>query len=84
MWVVVTVLAFWLIYWALAVCIAIMGLTVLAALAAADGWENHSTFEQRELARAARRKQKYARTAGARAKDRAIWDSYRPDQKTGR
>lgn len=84
LWMVVTALAFWLVYWVLAVCIALMGLVGLAVLGAADDWENHSSFEQRELARAARRKQRYARNEAARAKDRAIWQRYRPEQDTGR
>lgn len=84
LWMVATALAFRLIYWVLAVCVAIMGLVLLAVLGAADDWENHSTFEQRELARAAKRRQRYARKESARAKDRAIWQRYRPDNDTSR
>ena len=79
-WVVVSALAFLLLYWVIALGIAIMGLiTVVVAVAASD-WENHSTFEEREQVRARKRQEKYDRRAGARAKDRAIWEAHRGKQ----
>lgn len=60
----------------LAVGVAILGLTVVALVAAATDWEQHPTFEQRELERARRRAAKRERTAPARARDRAKWEAH--------
>ena len=75
-YVVVSVLAFLFLYWVIALFIAIAGLTLLVVGALASDWEEHSTFEQRELVRARKRKEKWERGAAARAKDRARWDAY--------
>ena len=79
-WVVVSALAFLLLYWVVALGIAIMGLIAVFVAVAAGDWENHSTFEEREAVRARKRKEKYERQAGARAKDRAIWEAHRAKQ----
>ena len=75
-YVVVAALAFWLLYWVIALFVAIVGFTLLVVGAVASDWENHSTFEERELVRARKRKEKWERNAGAREKDRARWDAY--------
>jgi DNA-binding helix-hairpin-helix protein with protein kinase domain len=74
-WLVVSALAFWALYWVVALGITIMGaIVVLVAVLSAD-WDQHSTFDQREAERARRRKQKYERNAGKRAKDRARYEA---------
>lgn len=75
-WVVVSALAFLVLYWVLALAVAIMGLFAVVVAAVASDWENHPTFEEREAVRARRRQEKYERTAGARAKDRARWEAH--------
>lgn len=76
-WAVVTALLFWLIYWVLALFVSVVGLTAVVILAMASDWDQHSTFEEREHVRARRRKEKYERNAGARARDREIWEAHR-------
>lgn len=75
-YVVVAALAFWILYWVLALFVAILGFTVLVVGAVARDWDNHSTFEERELVRARKRKEKWERNTGAREKDRARWEAY--------
>lgn len=75
-WVVVSALAFLVLYWVVALAIAIMGLVALVVGVMSSDWDQHSTFEQREAARARKRKAKYERGAAARAKDRARWDAH--------
>ena len=77
---VVTVLAFLFINWILALFVAIMGLTLVVVGAVAGNWDSHSTFEQRELARAEKRAVKWERNAGPRAKDRARWEAHQARQ----
>jgi hypothetical protein len=74
-WVVVSALAFWLLYWVVAVGLTIIvGIGVLVSLLSLD-WDAHSTYEQREAERARRRQERYDRTAGKRAKDRARYEA---------
>lgn len=75
-YVVVAALAFLVLYWVIALFVAIVGATLLVVGALASNWDEHSTFEQRELVRAAKRKEKWERNAPAREKDRARWDAY--------
>jgi fatty acid desaturase len=75
-YVVVAALAFLFLYWVIALFVAIVGFTLLVVGAVASNWEEHSTFEERELARAQKRKEKWERNAGAREKDRARWEAY--------
>jgi biopolymer transport protein ExbB/TolQ len=76
-WLVATGLAFWLLYWVVAVGVAMIGaIAVLVVLMSAD-WDRHSTFEQREAERARRRKVRYERNAGRRARDRARYEAGR-------
>ena len=75
-WVGVSALAFLLLYWVLAVLVAIfVAVAVLVVIAASD-WEQHSTFEEREQARAQRRAAKRERTKEARARDRRRWEAH--------
>lgn len=75
-YVVVVALAFLVLYWVLALLIAVLGATVLVVAAMARSWDEHSTFEQRELERSRKRKAKFERTAAARAKDRERWEAH--------
>jgi hypothetical protein len=79
-WVVVAGLAFALLNPILAAFVAILGLTVVVVLAMAADWENHPSFEERELARARKRAVKKAavreRTKDARARDRERWEAH--------
>lgn len=73
-WLVVTGLAFWLLYWVVALGISmIVGIGVVVSLMSID-WDQHSTYEQREAERARRRKERYERNAGKRARDRARYE----------
>jgi Flp pilus assembly protein TadB len=60
----------------LASFIVIVVAAVALVLVLGSDWEQHSTFEQRELERARKRAAKWERTAGARAKDRARWEAH--------
>ena len=75
-WVLVSALAFLVLYWVVALAVAIMGLVALVVAVLASDWDEHSTYEQREAARARKRKEKYERGAAARAKDRARWEAH--------
>jgi membrane protein implicated in regulation of membrane protease activity len=76
-WAVVTALLFWLIYWVLALFVSVVGLTAVLVVAMASNWDQHTTFEEREQVRARRRKEKFERRSGARARDREIWEAHR-------
>jgi len=60
--------------------VAIMLITVGVLVVVAGDWDRHSTFEERELARARRRKEKWERGAGARERDRVKWEAHRARQ----
>jgi hypothetical protein len=49
----------------------------------ASDWDQHSTFEERELVRARKRKEKWERNAGAREKDRALWEAHQAKKAAG-
>lgn len=74
------VLAFVLIDAILAAFLAITGVTMLGIGAMARDWDRHPTFEDREMARARKRKEKWERTADARARDRARWEAHQARQ----
>jgi membrane glycosyltransferase len=46
----------------------------------ARDWDQHSTYEERELARSRKRAQKWDRNAEARARDRARWEAHQARQ----
>lgn len=54
----------------------IAALTVLGLGALAADWERHPSFEERELARARKRRERWEATADARARDRARFEAY--------
>ena len=60
--------------------VAIVLVTVAVLAVAAGDWDRHSTFEERELARARRRKEKWERGAAARERDRIRWEAHRARQ----
>src|SRR3712207_3601062 len=60
----------------LAAAVLIGALTLVGVVAAAADWEKHPSFEERERVRAQRRKEKWERSADARAKDRARYEAY--------
>ena len=64
----------------LAAFVAIVLVTVAVLVVAASDWDRHSTFEERELARARRRKEKWDRGAAARERDRVKWEAHRARQ----
>jgi hypothetical protein len=55
----------------------VAGATLVGLAGAAHDWERHPSFEERELARARKRKERWEATAGDRARDRARWEAYR-------
>jgi fatty acid desaturase len=75
-WVLVSTLAFLLLYWVLALFVAIIAAVVVLVVVAASDWDRHSTFEERELSRARKRAAKRERTKGARARDRERWEAH--------
>ncbi len=58
----------------------IMGVTLLVCAFLARNWDSHSTYEERENARARRRAEKWERGADARARDRARWEAHQARQ----
>ncbi|NYJ04019.1 hypothetical protein [Petropleomorpha daqingensis] len=79
-WVVLTALVFLLLNPILAAFIAIVTATAVVVLALAANWEDHSTFEQREAARAVKRKEKWDRNKDVRERDRARWEAHQAQQ----
>ena len=75
-WAVLTVLVFLLLNPILAAFITIVTGTVVVVLGLAANWEDHSTFEEREAARAVKRKEKWDRNKDARERDRARWEAH--------
>jgi hypothetical protein len=54
----------------------IFGAVLLLVLAMARDWDEHSTFEEREVLRARRRKARWERNADSRARDRERWEAH--------
>jgi hypothetical protein len=54
--------------------------TAVVIAAVARDWDRHSTYEERELARARKRAEKWERTKDARARDRARWEAHQARQ----
>jgi hypothetical protein len=79
-WAVASVLAFRTLDPILAAFLVITGLTALVIGLAARDWDRHSTFEERELVRARKRKAKWEAGKDARDRDRARWDAHRAQQ----
>ena len=66
----------------IAAFLAIMLITVLVIAVLASDWDRHSTFEERELERARRRKEKWERGAAARERDRVKWEAHQARQES--
>jgi phosphate/sulfate permease len=75
-----SVAAFLLLDPVIAAFVAILLATVVVIAVLASDWDRHSTFEERELERARRRKEKWERGAAARERDRAKWEAHRARQ----
>lgn len=75
-WLVGSAAAFLLLNPILASAIAIFGLCLWGVALLSSNWEQHSSFEQRELERARRRAANRERTKEARARDRARWEAH--------
>ena len=58
----------------------ILGGTAVLIAAFARDWDRHSTFEERELARARKRAATWERNKDARARDRARWEAHQARQ----
>jgi hypothetical protein len=85
-WAAASVLAFRSLDPIIAAFLVIMGFTALAIGVLARDWDRHSTFEEREVARARKRKAKWEATKDVRARDRARWEAHQARQakKAGR
>jgi uncharacterized membrane protein len=75
-----SVLAFVLLDPVLAAFVVILLVTALGVAVLARDWDRHSTYEERELARARRRAEKWERGKDARARDRAKWEAHQARQ----
>jgi hypothetical protein len=75
-----SVLAFVLLDPIVAAFVVIVLLTGAVVAVLARNWDQHSTYEERELARSRRRAEKWARNEGARARDRARWEAHQARQ----
>ena len=64
----------------LAAFVVILGATAVVITAFARDWDQHSTFEQRELARARKRGEKWDRNKDARDRDRVRWEAHQARQ----
>jgi hypothetical protein len=64
----------------LAAFVAILLVTGFVVAVLARDWDRHSTFEDREAARARKRAEKWDRGAESRAKDRAKWEAHQARQ----
>jgi ABC-type transport system involved in cytochrome bd biosynthesis fused ATPase/permease subunit len=64
----------------IAAFVVILGVTLLVCLFLARNWDQHSTYEERENARAQRRAEKWERGAAARERDRVRWEAHQARQ----
>ena len=74
---VVSVLAFLLLDPIVAAFVVIVLATAAVMAFLARDWDRHSTFDEREAARARKRAEKWERGKDARARDRARWEAHR-------
>jgi hypothetical protein len=79
-WVGGSLLAFAVLDPILAAAAVIVGATALVMAHLARDWDDHSTFEEREQARAERRRAKWAANQAARDRDRARWEAHQARQ----
>jgi hypothetical protein len=64
----------------LAAFVVILLVTAAVCAVVARDWDRHSTYEERELARAQKRAEKWERGKDARARDRAKWEAHQARQ----
>lgn len=64
----------------IASAVAIVLVTTFGMIVAASGWDQHSTYEEREAARARRRQEKWDRNKAARERDRLKWEAHHARQ----
>jgi hypothetical protein len=64
----------------LAAFVVILLVTATVSALVARDWDQHSTYEERELARAQKRAEKWERGKDARARDRAKWEAHQARQ----
>jgi hypothetical protein len=79
-WAGASVLAFLELDPIIAAFLVILGGTAVVIAAVARDWDRHSTFEERELARARKRAAKWERNKDVRARDRARWEAHQARQ----
>jgi hypothetical protein len=79
-WAAASVLAFLTFDPIIAAFLVILGGTAVVIAVAARDWDRHSTFEERELARARKRAEKWERGQAARDRDRARWEAHQARQ----
>ena len=77
---VVSVLAFLLLDPIVAAFLVILLLTGAVLALLARDWDQHSTFEEREAARARKRAEKWDRNQASRDRDRARWEAHQARQ----
>ena len=76
----VAVLAFALLDPIVASFVVILVVTGAVIAFVARDWDQHPTYEERELARARRRAEKWERNQAARDRDRAKWEAHQAKQ----
>lgn len=79
-WAAGSVLAFLTLDPILAALLAVFAATAVSLAALSRDWDRHSTFEERELARARKRAEKWERNKDVRDRDRARWEAYQARQ----
>ena len=77
---IVSVLAFVLLDPIVAAFFVILLVTAGGMVLLARNWDQHSTFEERELARARRRAEKWERNKDVRDRDRVRWEAHQARQ----
>jgi hypothetical protein len=82
-WAVVAALLFLVLNPIVAAFLVILAATLVVVAVLAADWDKHSTFEERELARARKRAAKWDRTKDARARDRARWEAHQARKASG-
>jgi hypothetical protein len=80
---VVSVLAFLVLDPIVAAFLVILLVTGAVIAVLARDWDQHSTYEEREAARARKRAEKWERNTAARDRDRARWEAHQAKRPGG-
>ena len=80
---VVSVLAFLALDPIVAAFLVILLVTGMVIAVLARDWDQHSTYEEREAARARKRAEKWDRNQAARDRDRARWEAHQAKRTGG-